>query len=122
MHSFFASIPHDWYRKNPIAQYEGYYASVVYTNFASLGYEVIPEDTSNKGQMDLTVKTKTAIWIFEFKISGSDTGGEKNPLRQIQTRGYLEKYAADPRKKFGIGVVFNPQERNIERFDVETAP
>ncbi|MCI5133187.1 MAG: hypothetical protein D3904_17155, partial [Candidatus Electrothrix sp. EH2] len=26
--SFFNSIPNDWYRKNPIARYEGYYASV----------------------------------------------------------------------------------------------
>jgi len=26
--AFFASIPHDWYRNNPIARYEGYYASV----------------------------------------------------------------------------------------------
>lgn len=120
MHSFFASIPHDWYRKNPIAEYEGYYASVVYTYLASLGYEVIPEDTSNKGQINLTVKTKTAIWIFEFKVLGADTRGDKSPLKQIQTRGYLEKYAVDPRKKFGIGIVFNPKLRNIEQFDVET--
>ncbi|GAB1386018.1 ATP-binding protein [Melaminivora sp.] len=27
-HAFFASIPHDWYRNNPIAQYEGYWASI----------------------------------------------------------------------------------------------
>jgi hypothetical protein len=33
---FFASIPHDWYRKNQIARFEGYYASVFYTCFASL--------------------------------------------------------------------------------------
>ncbi len=34
--AFFASIPHDWYRNNPIAQYEGYYASVFYAYFAAL--------------------------------------------------------------------------------------
>ena len=45
-HSFFASVPHDWYRKNQVSQFEGYYASIVYTYFASLGYEVIPEDTT----------------------------------------------------------------------------
>ncbi len=42
-HAFFASIPHEWYRKNQISQFEGYHACVVYTSFASLGYEVIPE-------------------------------------------------------------------------------
>ena len=66
-HAFFASIPHDWYRKNQISRFEGYYASVIYTYFASLGYEVIPEDTTNHGQIDLTIKTNKAIWLFEFK-------------------------------------------------------
>ena len=31
--SFFASIPHDWYRKNQLAGYEGYYASIFYCYF-----------------------------------------------------------------------------------------
>jgi hypothetical protein len=39
--AFFASIPHDWYRNNPIAQYEGYYASVFYSYFAALGLDII---------------------------------------------------------------------------------
>ncbi|MDP3423422.1 MAG: AAA family ATPase, partial [Burkholderiaceae bacterium] len=32
--AFYASIPHQWYTNNPIAQYEGYYASVFYAYFA----------------------------------------------------------------------------------------
>lgn len=117
-HSFFASIPHDWYRKNPIAKYEGYYASVVYTYLASLGYEVIPEDTSNKGRVDLTVKTRTGIWIFEFKVLGVDKTGDESPLEQIRNRGYAEKYRSDPRKIYEIGIVFNPEMRNIERWEM----
>ncbi|WP_409340153.1 ATP-binding protein [Methanospirillum stamsii] len=117
-HSFFASIPHDWYRNNPIARYEGYYASVVYTYFASLGYEVIPEDTSNKGRVDLTVKTRTGIWIFEFKVLGIDTSGDESPLDQIKRRGYAEKYRSDSRQIFEIGIVFNPETRNIERWEI----
>lgn len=117
-HSFFASIPHDWYRNNPIARYEGYYASVVYTYFASLGYEVIPEDTSNKGRVDLTVKTRAGIWIFEFKVLGIDTSGDVSPLHQIQRRGYAEKYRSDSRQIYEVGVVFNPETRNIERWEI----
>lgn len=117
-HSFFASIPHDWYRKNPIAGYEGYYASVVYTYFASLGYEVIPEDTSNKGRVDLTVKTGSGIWIFEFKVIGIDKTGDKSPLEQIRNRGYAEKYRSDSRQIYEVGVVFDPETRNIERWEV----
>jgi len=36
--------------------------------FASLGYELVVEDTTNHGRIDLTVKTKQAIWLFEFKV------------------------------------------------------
>ena len=117
-HSFFASIPHDWYRNNPIARYEGYYASVVYTYFASLGYEVIPEDTSNKGRVDLTVKTRSGIWIFEFKVIGIDKSGDESPLEQIRKRGYAEKYRSDSRPIYEVGIVFDPETRNIERWEM----
>ncbi len=117
--SFFASIPHDWYRKNQLSQFEGYYASIVYTYFASLGYEVIPEDTTNKGRIDLTVKTKTGIWIFEFKVSDSSSSGNKSPLAQVREKKYREKYENDGRKIFEIGIVFNPMTRNIDRWEVQ---
>jgi hypothetical protein len=121
-HSFFASIPSDNYRKNQISGFEGYYASVVYTYFASLGYEVIPEDTTNKGRIDLTVKTRSSIWIFEFKVMGIDGSGEKSPLAQIRDRKYAEKYACESKKIYEIGIVFNPETRNIERWEVGVIP
>ncbi len=116
--SFFASIPYDWYRNNPIARYEGYYATVVYAYFAGLGYEVIPEDTSNKGRVDMTIKTGTGIWIIEFKVLGVDKSGDESPLAQIQRRGYAEKYRSDPRPIYEIGIVFDPKTRNIQRWEV----
>ncbi len=61
--ALFASIPHDWYRKNSIADYEGYYASVFYSYFTSLGLDIIPEDTTNHGKIDMTLKFK-ALSIF----------------------------------------------------------
>ncbi|MFP3253477.1 MAG: AAA family ATPase, partial [Hydrogenobaculum sp.] len=50
IYTFFASIPHDWYRKNDIASYEGFYASIVYALFNGAGLNVIAEDNTNKGQ------------------------------------------------------------------------
>ncbi len=46
--AFFASIRHDWYRNNPIAQYEGYYASVFYSHFAALGLAIILKTPATK--------------------------------------------------------------------------
>ncbi len=118
LHGFFASIPHDNYRKNQISHFEGFYASVIYTCFASLGYEVIPEDTTNKGRIDLTVRTKTGIWVFEFKVLGIDKSGEKSPLIQIKDRRYAEKYRSGTLPVHEIGIVFNPDTRDIERWEV----
>ena len=35
--SFFASIPYEWYTKNNLSSYEGFYASIVYTYFTASG-------------------------------------------------------------------------------------
>ncbi len=118
LQSFFASIPHDWYRRNPLARFEGYWASLMYSYLASLGFEVIPEDTTNKGWIDLTVKTPSYIWIFEFKVKGIGQKGKKDPLDQIDERGYAEKYLSDPRQKIMVGILFGLETRNIESWTV----
>ncbi|WP_459894648.1 ATP-binding protein, partial [Hydrogenobaculum acidophilum] len=41
--SFFASIPHNWYTKNELYKYEGFYASLVYALFNGAGILSIPE-------------------------------------------------------------------------------
>ena len=66
--AFFSSIPHDWYRNNPIAQYEGYYASVYYAYFAALGLRITLEDTTHQGRIDMTVRFNKHIYLFEFKV------------------------------------------------------
>lgn len=115
--SFFASISHHWYANNGIARFEGFYASVIYALFASLGYEVIPEDSSNRGRADLTVKTREDIWIFEFKVRGIDRTGDRSPLAQIRERGYSLKYSSDGRRIHEIGIVFDAATRNIESWE-----
>lgn len=119
LQSFFASIPHDWHRKNPLAAFEGYWASLIYSYIASLGYEVTPEDTTNKGRIDLTVKTPSYIWIFEFKMKNRDTKGVKGPLDQIHGTGYAEKFRSDPRKRILVGIVFDPETRNIDSWTAQ---
>ena len=68
IHAFFASIPNQWYRKNRISNYEGYYASIVYCYFAALGLETIPEDSTNHGMIDLTIRFDGRVYIIEFKV------------------------------------------------------
>ena len=64
----FAGIPWQNFRNNDLSEAEGYYASVLYAFFASLNAEIIPEDVSNHGQVDLTVKLADYIYVIEIKV------------------------------------------------------
>ncbi|MCX7815194.1 MAG: ATP-binding protein [Tepidimonas ignava] len=114
----FASIPHDWYRANPIAQYEGYFASVCYSHLASLGVEIIAEDVSNEGQCDLTVKHGGTAWVFEFKVVDGDQGTGA-ALRQLQAKDYAAKHRGAPgvERVIEVGVEFSRSKRQIVGWD-----
>ena len=113
--SFFASIPVDWYRKNDINKFEGFYASMFYAFFAALGFDIIPEDFTNKGKIDLTVSTDTGIFIFEFKMKTN----QKNALEQIKANKYHEKYLNQNKEIYLIGIEFNENKKNISMFECE---
>jgi hypothetical protein len=116
--SFFASIPHDWFRKNNIAEYEGFYSSVFYAYFAALGLDVKVEDTTNRGRLDMAVIYNGICYIFEFKVV-EDAEGDGSALQQIIERKYAEKYAAAMDKIYLIGVEFCKTDRSIARFEVQ---
>ena len=129
-HSFFASIPHDWYRKNKLANYEAYYASIFYCYFASLGIDVRPEDVTNHGQVDMTVLFENKVFVFEFKVVELTEAG--SALQQIKEMRYYEKHlvtstgsVTDPlyevkREIHLIGVEFTSDDRNITNLEWET--
>ena len=116
-HSFFASIPHHWYNNNAIQNYEGYYASVFYSYFASLGLNITVEDCTNLGRIDMTLYFNKQVYIFEFKVV--ELSPEGNALQQIKDRAYADKYRALNQPIYLIGVEFNKTTRNIVAFDWE---
>jgi hypothetical protein len=118
--AFFASIPNDWYRNNPIAQYEGYYASVFYSYFAALGLDITVEDSSNHGRLDMAVRFQNRIYLFEFKVVELVPQGKA--LAQLVARNYAAKYLDSGNAITLIGVEFSKETRNIVAFDVEAAP
>ena len=73
-------------------QFEGYYASVFYASFAALGLEIVPEDVSNQGRLDMAVKFNGQVYLFEFKVVEEDAEGRA--LRQIREKRYADKYRA----------------------------
>ncbi|WP_299239773.1 PD-(D/E)XK nuclease domain-containing protein, partial [Sulfurihydrogenibium sp.] len=114
LHSFFASIPYDWYRKNDLESYEGFYASIVYALFSGAGFETIAEDTTNKGRIDLTVIYNNKAYIIEFKVVEDQP--EKTALKQIEEKKYYEKYLGKYEEVYLIGIEFSKKDRNIVDF------
>jgi hypothetical protein len=114
--AMFASIPYNNYTKNILSTYEGYYASIVYAYIASLGLELIPEDVTSTGRIDLTLKTATTIYILEFKVDNKD-----NALEQIKTKAYHLKYLDQGKDIYLIGIHFDSAKRNISSFEWEKA-
>ena len=117
--ALFAGVPHQWHVNNRLEDYEGYYASVIYSCFAAQGFDLIAEDSSGGGRADMVVRFNGGIYIFEFKLLKDAPEGKA--LAQIKERGYADKYRHLDQSIHLIGVEFSQAERNIAAFEVERA-
>ena len=121
--AFFASIPYEWYAarrcrraNNDIANYEGYYASVFYSYFAALGYDIAVEESSSHGRLDMAVRTGGHVYLFEFKVAEMAPPG--SALAQLRERDYAARYRGRGEPIHLIGVEFSRQTRNVTAFEV----
>jgi len=113
--SLFSSIPFEWYTAGNIDQYEGYYASVLYAFFASLGFDLHPEESSSHGRADLVLKTDQTVYVMEFKVV-EIVGDGKKAIDQIQEKGYHDTYSRSGEKVIIVGMDFSRKERNLVGF------
>ncbi|MCX8083730.1 MAG: ATP-binding protein, partial [Calditerrivibrio sp.] len=111
--SLFSSIPYNNYTNSYLSNYEGFYASIVYVYLQSLGFEIIGEDVTNVGRIDLTLKMPNAIYIIEFKV---DT---KDALAQLKEKRYYEKYLNLNKPIYLVGIEFDSKIKNIARLEWE---
>ncbi len=122
--SLFSGIANDNYRNNKIAQYEGYYASVMYAYLNSLGAVVTAEDVTNKGRIDLTLQVNDSsgekiVYILEFKVTANSAPEFSNALSQIKEKNYAEKYKTHADQIILVGITFSEETRNIASFAFE---
>ncbi len=116
--SLFASLPYNNYVRNELADYEGYYASVVFAYISSLGFPCIAEDVTSTGRIDLTIKLPNRIVIIEFKVDQKEQA-----LAQIKQKKYFEKYLTEAKIKgqgiYIVGICFDSEDKNITEFEWE---
>jgi hypothetical protein len=119
--SLFAGIPWRNFTNNDLANFEGYYASVLYAFFASLNAQIIPEDITNRGQADMTILLGNHIYVMEIKVVDNLPEGNNQALQQIVQRNYAEKYRnREGKTVHELGLVFNKTERNLVQADYVT--
>jgi hypothetical protein len=117
-HAFYASIAHDWYRKNELAGFEGHYASIFYSYFAALGLDIRLEDPTSVGRIDMAVLFAGLVFLFEFKVV--ELAPKGHALQQLKDKAYADKYQARGEPIHLIGVEFSKVSRNIVGFEVDT--
>ena len=118
-HAFYASIPHQWYANHDIANFEGYYASVFYSYFAGLGLDVMVEDSTSHGRLDMAVRFNGHVYLFEFKVV--EMAPEGAAMAQLNERRYADKYRHLGQPIHLIAVEFSKDARNLAAFEVERA-
>ena len=68
---------------------ERFYHGIFHAIFVMAGTYAVSEDRGPRGRADEVIITDEHIWIFELKIDKS----ADEALRQIENKGYAEKYA-----------------------------
>jgi len=70
---------------------------------------------TSRSRIDCVMEMEKYIYLFEFKRDAS----AEVALRQTEEKGYAERFAADKRTLYKIGVAFDSEKRELSDWKVE---
>jgi hypothetical protein len=109
---FFNSISYN------ILKNEYVYQAAIYGLIYSTGFNIILEDTTSKGRIDLTiVVNKSIVYIIEFKML-EDEKEKGKALNQILQKEYYKKYL-NYEKIYLIGIELDKTKKQIANFEYQ---
>ena len=111
--TLYAAISYQLFTKNDMNTKEGYYVSVFYAYIKALGFDIVCEDNTNKGRIDITIKMPSSIILMKFKTDGTSA------LQQIKDKKYHEKYMSQDLPVFIVGIEFDKKDKNISKMEYE---
>ena len=95
---FLATVP---YCDN--TQYEGHWQQTLYIMFALLtNYDIIVEQHTAKGKIDISLETKTTVYVMELKFGKS----VEEALEQIESRHYADAFKMKGKEIVKVGLNF----------------
>ena len=111
--ALYASISYQLFTKNDMNTKEGYFVSVFYAYIKALGFDIVCEDNTNKGRIDITIKMPNSYILIEFKVDGTSA------LQQIKDKKYHERYMGENLPVFIVGIEFDKEDKNISHLEWE---
>ena len=111
LQTFLGTIP---YCDN--THYEGHYQQMLYVIFTLLSaYMVDLEVRTSKGRVDMVVRTRTHIYLFELKMNQSAEAA----MKQIEFKDYAKRFALSGLPIVKVGINFDVDSHNITDWKVE---
>ncbi len=84
--------------------YEGHYQQMLYIIFALLtNYDIIVEQHTAKGRIDMTLETKDTIYVMELKLNKS----VDEALQQIESKHYADVFKMKNKNVVKVGLNFS---------------
>ena len=108
--AIFASIPYTLNTKRD----EAYFHTMFYLMVSASGTNARSEILTSRGRIDLEVEQSDKVYIIEFKCNQSSDVA----IKQIQEKGYSEKFKSSDKKLILMGINFNTELRNVEDWKI----
>ncbi|MCH5216950.1 MAG: ATP-binding protein [Muribaculaceae bacterium] len=105
-----AGIEYDLIPKVESERHFQYMIYIISRLLVSRNINVIAEDRTSDGRIDMSIVTPDFTYIIEFKINSS----AEKALIQINEKEYYLKYQNNKRKIFLIGMNFNTEKRRVD--------
>jgi len=94
---------------------EYFYQSILYTMLKLVGADIVVEDLTNVGRIDITIQTPSHVYLLELKSRSS----AKEALQQILDNRYYEKFLSTHKKIVLIGLSIDLEKRNLGQWIVK---
>ncbi len=104
-------------KRKKLTDYEGYYQQLLYVIFTMLGCLTHKEIPVANGRIDLSLETKTRIYVIELKINKD----VQSALDQINLRNYTAKYSPVPLPIYKLAITFDSNSHTLKDWLLQPA-
>lgn len=102
------------YGNTEMAKRESYFKNNIYIVFRALGFMPRAEEQTCRARMDVMLRTRRFIYIFELKTDGSVS----NAMDQIEAKGYATPYRHSDKTIIRIAANYSTERNNIDSWEI----